>query len=309
MDLNFRIITRMLFGEAGHRELKEISEIMNDLAIEAEKQLTQAIKLPLSIPTPSNIRFKRVRKKFDSLIYSIINTRKIQISRGAPIQPDILQMLLTVGAEDKHDALTDEQIRDELTTLFMAGYETTSQTLGWLFYRVAKHPEIAATIRAEAKEVLADRAIGLPDLAELTYTTNVIKETMRFYPSVWLMVRKNTTADILAQHYLPKQSILLLNVYGLHHNEAYWDKPEEFLPDRFDAANLKNQHPFCYVPFGKGPRLCIGEPFAMMLMQVVVSRLVSTFECVPAGDLDVKMDPQITLKPKPGIYIQFKPLV
>ena len=304
MDLTFGIITRILFGETADTEIKEISRIMNDLAIQAEKQITQYIKLPLGIPSPANIRFKKVRRKFDTLLYTIIYNRKKQIDGGTVMPQDILQMLLTSSCEKSQTAMPVKQIRDELTTLFMAGYETTSQTLGWLFYEVARNPAISALIRAEIKTTIPGQKATFQKLNSLTYITNVIKETMRFYPSVWLMVRKNLSNDVLGPYFLPRRSIILLSIYGMHHNETYWKNPEEFVPDRFNTASMKEQHPYTFLPFGNGPRLCIGQPFAMMMMQIVVSRLISSFDWKPAGDMEVKMEPHITLRPKPAIYMQ-----
>ena len=280
---------------------------MNDLAIEAENQVTQIIKLPLIIPSPANLSFKKVRKIFDSLLYSIINKRKKQIAEGVAVQQDVLQMLLTHGNE-KSEVMSDKQIRDELTTLFMAGYETTSQTLSWLFYQIARHPEIAVSIRQEMKKFDSAQRLSAPDLAMLKYTTSVIKETMRFYPAVWLMVRRNISSAVLAPYYLPKRSILLLNVYGMHHNQTYWEAPDEFKPDRFNDDNIKNQHPFSYLPFGIGPRLCIGQPLAMTLMQIAVCRLISCFDCNAADNFEITMEPHITLRPKPAIYVQLTPI-
>jgi cytochrome P450 len=285
-----------------------MSGIMSDLAVQAEKQVTQIIRVPLGIPSPANIRFKRVRKKFDDILYSIINKRKKDIADGVVVQQDILQMLLVSDDVAPGEGMSDKQIRDELTTLFMAGYETTSQTLSWLFYKVAQQPEIAALIRTEPKNNYAEPELSIHHLATRNYTTSVIRETMRFYPSVWLIVRKNISNCALAEYFLPAQSVILLNVYGMHHNETYWEKPEAFLPDRFNDPAIREKHPYSYIPFGLGPRLCIGQPLAMLLMQIVVSRLVGSFDCKPAGIMKTDMEAHITLRPKPAIHIHFTPV-
>lgn len=190
----------------------------------------------------------------------------------------------------------------------MAGYETTSYTLGWLFYRLAKHPEIAASVKSEAVAIDPNWALTVSDLSGLIHTTNLIKETLRFYPSVWLMVRRNNVADALQQYCLPANSTLLLNVYGVHHDINFWQQPEEFCPARFTDYDGHNEHSFAYLPFGKGPRQCIGEPLAMMLMQITTIRLVSNFEFTLSEDFEVGINPQITLKPKPGIFLKLVPL-
>ena len=294
MDLNFAIIAGMLFGEKADQEIKMLAETMEELSVQTDRQVTQIFKLPLAIPSPPNLGFKRAKKKYDQIVYSLIDKRKKENAEGIPHEQDILQMLLESGTGESGQPMPDKNIRDELTTLFMAGYETTSQTLGWLFFRVARDPEISDRIRAE--------------IDTMNYTTNLIKETMRFYPAVWLMVRKNISQTALGEYSLPAGSVLLLNVYGMHHNEKYWDKPEEFLPDRFNGENIKDQIPYSYLPFGMGPRLCIGQPFAMMLMQMVVSRLIHSFDCKQAGNFDIEMEPRVTLRPNPAIYVRLIPV-
>ncbi len=307
MTLNLATLIRMFFGETADREIKMISEIMNDMTIEADNQMNQIIKLPLTFPTPANLRFKKVIKKFDSILYSTIDQRKKLMAAKAPVQQDILQMLLDYRSDDLEGLMPVKQIRDELATLFLAGYETTSQTLSWLFYQVARHEEIATAIREEVGNCCSTQ-FTVHELAKLKYTTAVIKETMRLYPAVWLMVRKNISNTVLGNYTLPKRSVMLLNVYGIHHNANYWDRPEEFRPDRFNEANMKLQHPFSYLPFGIGPRVCIGQPLAMMLMQIVVGRLISSFKCTLAEDYETSLDPHITLRPKPAIHIVLTPI-
>jgi cytochrome P450 len=308
MELNFGIMAKMLFGEKAEHEIKLLSEIMNELAVQTDKQVTQIIKLPLVIPSPANMGFKKARKKFDTILYSLINKRKKEITEGITQVQDILQMFLESGSGESGEPMPDKQIRDELTTLFLAGYETTSQTLSWLFFRVAGNPEISDRIRSEMNYRVPDNSLPAHHPPILNYTTSLIKETMRFYPAVWLMVRKNISNTVLGEYSLPRGSVLLLNVYGMHHNEKYWEEPEEFRPGRFNTENIKEQTTYSYLPFGMGPRLCIGQPFAMMLMQIIVSRLINSFDCTPAGNFDIEMEPRVTLRPKPVIYVRLTPV-
>jgi cytochrome P450 len=309
MELNFGIMAGVLFGEKAENEIKLLSETMNELAVQTDKQVTQIIKLPLIIPSPANLRFKKARKKFDTILYSLINKRKKEIAEGITQGQDILQMLLESGSGESGEPMPDKQIRDELTTLFMAGYETTSQTLGWLFFQLAGNPEISARIRSEMNNQVPDNLLPPNHPPILNYTSNLIKETMRFYPAVWLMVRKNIANAVLGEYAIHRGSVLLLNVYGMHHNETYWEKPEEFRPDRFNSENMNEQIPYSYLPFGMGPRLCIGQPFSMILMQIVVSRLINSFDCTAAGNIDIEMEPRVTLRPKPHIYVRLTPVM
>ena len=306
MELNLGIMARLLFGKKAEHELNLLSATMNELAIQTERQVAQIIKLPLIIPSPANQRFKKARKKFDDILYSLINRRKKEIAAGVASEQDVLQTLLEAGSGDP---LTDKQLRNEMTTLFMAGYDTTSNTLSWLFYQISRNPEIVYRARSEMNGQ-APEDLTPPKHPPVTdYITNLIKETMRFYPAVWLIVRKNISDAVIGKYFLPKRSVLLLNVYGMHHNKMYWEKPEEFQPDRFKTENINKQNAYIYLPFGIGPRLCIGQPFAMILMQVVVSRLIKSFDFTPAGNFNIGMKPLVTLRPNPEIYVQVKPVV
>ena len=210
-------------------------------------------------------------------------------------------MLLDYVDEDTHDEMTNKQLRDDITTMFMAGHDTTAQTLSWIFYEIAKNKEISNKLHQEATEVLEKGSLKLEDLSKLDYTNKVIKEGMRHYPSISAIQRRPIKEDVFKGIKFKKSTHLLINIYGMHHHPNYWETPELFNPERFTVEAEQQRPPFVYLPFGGGPRRCIGSNFAMMVMQVVVSSLIKNFEFkVLKGYIPVIV-PNITIKPKDGI--------
>ena len=191
----------------------------------------------------------------------------------------------------------------------MAGYETTSQTLGWIFYHLAKDKKIIQKVKHEAANVLAERQPAIEDLYQLKFAKQVIQEAMRCYPSVCALVRKPYHDVEMNGIKIDRSSNVLVNIYGMHHHHDYWDMPDDFNPEHFNATSEQQRPPFVYLPFGAGPRLCIGSGFAMMVMQVVVSRLSLYFEFDVPENYQPKIEPNITIRAKDGIRLIVRKLV
>ena len=300
LKLTLNNITKAMFGldvESKMDEIADVLKTMQDFSSEATKTL---FKIPLGIPTKKNVEFRKAQHRFEKIIYEIINSRKNAV---LPEKNDLLQLLLSAYDDQSKAFMTEKQLRDEITTIFMAGHETTSQTLSWIFYQLALHPGIFQKVKKEATEFDLN---SFEELQNLVYTKSVIDEALRFYPPVWIIARKSATADTINGYELPPGSTVLINVYGLHHSENHWINVKEFNPSRFLEEEKKLIPPFSYLPFGGGQRLCIGHHFAMMVMQTVVAGLVATFEFrVPPGFIP-KVDPNITLRAKDGIQLLIK---
>jgi len=239
---------------------------------------------------------------YDRIIYAMINKRRRYKKENiGPPHDDLLDMLLDDVDEETQTEMTDKQLRDDITTMFMAGHDTTAQTLSWICYEIAKNKEISNNLHQEAKDVLQDASLKLEDLSKLDYTNKVIKEGIRRYPSISAIQRRPIDDDVFKGITFKKSNHLLINIYGMHHNPSYWETPELFDPERFTAEAEQKRPPFVYLPFGGGPRRCIGSNFAIMVMQVVVSSVLKNFEFeVPKGYQPVIV-PNITIKPKDGI--------
>jgi len=305
LRLTLSNITRSMFSLDIKQDMDRITRLLNGLLSYASKWTASFIKIDPRIPTPSNQKFWRSRRQFDNIIYEIIRKRQedrksINRPGAAQVERNDLLELLMKAAEDSGHALTQEQLRDEISTIFMAGHETTAQTLSWIFYHLAKYPIVYEKLAKEADLSLNESALNFSE------TRKVIEETLRLYPPVWVMARKSLQDDTISGYHLPKDSTVLINVYGMHRNSRFWKDADQFDPEHFNPTNASTAPPFSYLPFGGGQRLCIGNHFAMMVMQTVISSLVREFEfSVPEGFQPIP-NPTITLRAKNGIVLMIK---
>lgn len=304
LRLNVSIVNRALFSNNDKKGMESMMFILEDLTNFATRWMKSIIKIPLIWPTPSNIKFHKNCQDYDCIIYAMIEKRRIYKKENlGPVYNDLLDMLLDDLDAELNDEIANKKIRDDITTMFMAGHDTTAQTLSWIFYEIAKNKEISGKLHQEATGVIEKESLKLEDLSKLDYTNKVIKEGMRHYPSISAIQRRPIDDDVFKGITFKKSNHILINIYGMHHNPSYWETPELFDPERFTAEAEQQRPPFVYLPFGGGPRRCIGSNFAMMVMQVVVSSFLKNFEFeVPKGYQPVIV-PNITIKPKDGITL------
>jgi cytochrome P450 len=186
--------------------------------------------------------------------------------------------------------------------MIAAGHETTSDTLSWCFYLLSRHPEVERRLHEEVRTVLGDRVPALSDLPRLTYTACVLQEVMRLYPPVWIIERKALVEDDLLGYRIPAGATVWVFTYGLHRHSRYWDNPADFDPDRFAPERSEGRPRALYLPFGAGPRMCIGNNFAMMEGQIILSMIEQRFRVALDPGHKIEMEPLITLRPKYGIH-------
>jgi cytochrome P450 len=210
-------------------------------------------------------------------------------------------MLLRAQNPDSGQGMTDEQLRDEVMTMLLAGHETTANALTWIWHLLDRHPEVLARLTAEVDGVLAGRVPTVEDLPALPYTKMVIQEALRVYPPVWRMGRTPLADDAIGGYRIPAGAVLIICQYILHRDPRYWDNPQAFDPERFSAERSANRPRFAYLPFGAGPRACIGSALAMLEMQLVVPMVVERFRLRLAPGHRVAMAPLITLRPRGGM--------
>lgn len=307
LQLTISIISRAMFSTALKGEMERMVDTLEALALYASKWMKSIFKIPTHWPTPANINFNNNCKVFDEIIYRIVERRrKYMADLSLPPHQDLLDMLMGYCDEETKDGMSEKQLRDEITTMFMAGHETTAQTLSWIFYHLAKEKEIKQKVSNEAITVLNNGLPALDDLSHLIYTRQVVNEGLRFYPPIWALVRKPYFDDEINGIEIPASSSVLINIYGMHHHPDYWDTPDVFNPEHFDPVAEQQRSQFTFLPFGGGPRLCLGNNFAMMVMQVVVSRLSQCFEFDVPDGYTPKIEPNITLRAKDGIRLIIK---
>ncbi|MVM31542.1 cytochrome P450 [Spirosoma sp. HMF4905] len=301
MDVTMRIVCKTLFGSDTTGKLDGLSAALDDLNYLANKKMLSPLRFPYSWPTPDNVRSKRARTQVDTFIYGVIEQRR----QRDEDKDDLLGMLLSAEDEDTGEKMSDQQLRDECVTIFSAGHETTAVSMAWTIYLLSQHPDVLMRLQAESRTVLGDAVTPSPDLfRSLTYTLQVVQESLRLYPPAWIMSRRAHNPDSIGPYTIPAGDTALISPYLLHRDPTNWPNPDRFDPDRFVPGGPKDQlHSYAYLPFGGGPRLCIGNQFALMEMQILLAMLVRSFELKATPNQRIIPKPLITLRPNQSIWI------
>lgn len=213
----------------------------------------------------------------------------------------LLKMMQAAESNPDMPAWNHQQVLDEIKQYLWAGTETTALTLGWAFYLLSQHPEVAEKIRREGEEVYGDQEPNADDLEKLTYTRSVVLETLRLYPPAWAFIRSAVAEDEIAGHKIKPGDRIVLLPYLVHHSEKYWDNPEEFRPERFEPGSVKKRVKYSYLPFGAGKRFCVGGQMAQMETAMALSQLVRRFRVEYAGSAPPQIAASVTLMPKGGL--------
>jgi cytochrome P450 len=216
---------------------------------------------------------------------------------------DLLSMLL-LSRDESGDRMTDDEVRDQLLTLFVAGHETTSNALTWTWFLLARHPEQESRLHAEVDAVLGVRPPALADLPRLPYALRVIKEAMRLYPPAWILNTRRATADTsLGPYPVRRGDLLWLSPFAMHRRPAFYPDPERFDPDRWTPEFEKGLPKYAYMPFGGGPRVCIGNGFAMMEAHLIVAAVARRFRLRLQPGVKEDLNAQITLSNHEGMPV------
>lgn len=302
MGVTADIVLKTLFSTENQTDVSEIYRIM----VEAQDYIIQRTVKPWLTPFSflfgKHRRFKKDMEWFDSNLFSVIEERKKDPNPPA----DLLTMLLQSRYEDTGEPMEDKQLRDEATTLFAAGHETSSNALTWTLYLLAQHPEIMEKLRAEIKAVFGDETPSFENLRKLEYTTMVLQESMRLFPPAFAVGREPQADDEVLGVPIPKGSVMFISICGLHRHPKYWERPNEFFPEHFTAENIAKRPKMSYLPFGAGPRMCIGNHFAMMEMQLLLVLLARQVQFELVTSSPVEAEPLVTLKPKHGIQMRLR---
>jgi len=278
----------------GHAGIGHAFEAVQDQAM---FEMVSLGLVPLWLPLPKQLRFRRAQRRLGEVVDALFAERA---RRGEPIGDDALGRLIASLRNETGDARR-RRGREELTTLLLAGHETTASTLSWAFHLLDGHPWVARRMRAEASAVLGTRPPGYDDLRRLPYTTMVVEEVMRLYPPVWILPRTAQADDEVGGYRIPAGSDVVVSPYIMHRNPRYWLDPERFDPERFDRAQAGDRPRYSYLPFGAGPRVCIGSSLAMMEAVFVLSTVVRTLELRKLPGRPVIAEPMLSLRIRGGL--------
>jgi cytochrome P450 len=299
MRLTLDILGKTLFNQRIEEDAGEIADAVTELM-----SLVDLVFVPFSqhlmrLPLPGMRRLKRLRERFDRLIYGLIEDRMRSRIDG----DDLLSMLLQHQLNEGNREQVIRQVRDECLTILLAGHETIANALTCALFLLAQHPEHADTIRAEVDRVAGLRNLQEQDYERLAFTRCVFLESMRLYPPVWLLGRALKQSCSVGPHTAPRNSILFASQYLLHRDARFFAEPETFQPDRF-LGNGKAQP--AYFPFGIGPRRCIGESFALMEGVLALGTILRRWEIEVLPETRLALAPKITLRPKFPVLVRVK---
>jgi len=270
--------------------------------------------VPQWLPTPGNLRYRRALQTLEGAINATIASRRRD--SGDPARADLLAMLMsarevetgegTTIPEAERSGMTDRQLRDEMMTLLIAGHETVASALAWVWYLLATDPAAEAKLHAELAAVLGGRAPEVDDLPDLRYTLAVFEEALRLYPPAWIITRKALADDVIGGYRVPANALVVTSPYVTHRQAAVWPEPEVFDPDRFAEARVAERPRFAFYPFGGGPRLCIGDQFALTEARLIIASVAQRYRLRLVPGHPIAVEPGVTLRPKHGLMMKLE---
>jgi cytochrome P450 len=303
MQLTMKVVARTLFSHRIAADSERVGKAMMEL-LASFSSASQF--LPAWVPAPARIRGERALGELNEVIYSIIGQRRREGDRETP-HTDLLQALLdAVDEEGDGKGLSEKELRDQLMTLFLAGHETTSNALTWTLYLLSQNPAAYQKLRDETDKVLGGRAVGMGDLDALPYGEQVISESMRLFPPVAAIARKAHEDTEIGPYSIPAGSEVVAWLYFTHRDPIVYPNPSKFMPERFAPEARAKLPKMAYLPFGGGPRLCVGHAFAMLEARLILATLVQKFDfsLVPGHKVAPKL--QITVTPKYGMKMKLR---
>ncbi|GAA4417351.1 cytochrome P450 [Actinokineospora soli] len=260
--------------------------------------------VPKWLPLKGQRRFRKARADLFRIVERLVEHRTAN-----PVSPpdDVISRLIESTSREADPRVGAQRMRDELITLLLAGHETTASTVGWAMWLVSQHPEVGERLHAEAVSVLGDRTPVYEDLKGLRYTSMVLEEAMRLYPPVWILTRNSIEADEVGGYHVPAGSDVMVCPYTLHRHPAYWDRPDEFDPERFDPDKPNERPRYAYIPFGAGPRFCVGNHLGMMEAGFVLAMIYRELRMDTVAGHQPKPEPMLSLRMGGGLPMTATP--
>ena len=294
MRITMEIVSKTLFDVEVSEDVEAIEQSFDVVIREIAKRFRRPVRIPDAVPIPGNVRYNRGVAVLDRLVTRILAERRARPGdRG-----DLLSMLLA-ARDDDGQPMSDRQLRDELITLFLAGHETTAISLSWTFFLLSKNPAARDRLLSEIRAVLGDRLAKASDLPRLPYTLAVFQESIRMYPPAYVIGREALSEDVIGGYRVPARATVYFSPWVLHRDPRFFEAPLEFRPERWLDGGAARVPKYAYIPFGGGPRICIGERFATMEAVLLTATILGRFSLEMAGPDPVPLQ-SITLRPEGG---------
>ncbi|MEM9773011.1 MAG: cytochrome P450 [Chloroflexota bacterium] len=299
LRLGLEIVGAALFSLDFSEDSAEMSQEILGMMQYVVYRSQNLLALPTWVPTPRNNRFRRTLRKVDRIIYSMINER---LASGQS-KNDLLDLFLD-GRDANNQPMPKKAIRDEIITMIIAGYETVASGMSWMWDVLSRHPVVAQQILQEIDEW--DGTPSADVLRRFTYTTAAIDEVFRLYPPSWLITRRTIDDDQIGGYEVPAGSIVVVCPFSIHHHADFWNDTNVYRPERH-LNDYANHAKFSFIPFGAGPHLCIGRPFARLEAGLVLTKTLKRFQLEPIDAAPPALNPQVTLRPKNGMVMKIQP--
>jgi len=300
MKMTFAMVARSLFGaKLKDEDIDLVSHTICTVQEFIVRQTIQPYMNPWFAASGELRKHEEMRVRADGVLMEYIKQRRNQAPGN-----DLLQNLMDARYSDG-EGMSDELVLSESMQLLVAGHETSSNGLSWLLYLLSSHPECLEKVRQEFDSVLGDAPLSHADVPKFEFTTQVIQEGLRLYPPFWMIDREAVADDRAGDIGIPRGSTVIVYVYGAHHAQRYWESPESFQPERFIKTNEKLRTPFTYLPFGGGPRVCIGNQYAMLQILMILSDLLRKYDFQLTSGQKIEARPMVILRPKHGIRMTF----
>jgi cytochrome P450 len=297
-DLTLGVLGRALLDAdlGAFHSIGEDFEVAQDQAIFEMMSLST---VPHWVPLPQHLRFRRARRNLDGIVEQLAADKIAQPSAHGD---DVVSQLIKSTADERDRTAARTRMRDELVTLLLAGHETTASTLSWSLLLIDRHPEVRRRLHEEAVEVMGgDGPLTLSDMHRLTYTTQVLEEVMRLYPPVWLLPRVALEDDEISGFHVPAGADVLICPYTLHRHPEFWEDPDRFDPERFSPSRSDRRSRYAYIPFGAGPRFCVGNSLGMMEATIVLATVMRDLRLTSVPGYQVVPEPMLTLRIRGGL--------
>ncbi|HEV3301630.1 MAG TPA: cytochrome P450 [Planctomycetaceae bacterium] len=306
MRLTMRIVGETLLGTDVTGEASDVGPALSLVLDEVSRRIHTPWNFLERLPLAGNRRYERALQTLNRSVQKIIDEHRAEPARAVRSE-DLLTMLMAARDEETDSKMSDQQLRDEVMTFFLAGHETTAKALTWTFYLLSKHVEVRSRLEREIDTVLSGRPATAEDLPKLSYAKQVVQESMRLFPPVWGLARMTMQEDQIGDVTVPGGSPVLISQYVTHRHRGFWENPEGFDPDRFLPGRSEGRHPYAYFPFGAGPRICIGNHFAMLESVLILATIASRWSLNLIPGRPVIPESRVTLRPKHGLFMSAEP--
>lgn len=304
MRLTMEIAGKTLLGiELGDR-FNEIGRCLDATMRDFLARFGAAVPLPFWVPTLRNLRLRATVRRLDQILQDLIDERRAAGASGG----DFLSLLLQAKDEEDGRGISDRQIRDEVMTMFLAGHETTAVSLAWTWLLLGQHPEIQERVSAEARSVLSGGQASAADVSKLVFCEQVIRESMRLYPPAYVIGRRPFEDITIGGHLLPAGTNVLMSQWIVQRDPRWYDEPLRFNPDRWSDGLAARLPKYAYFPFGGGPRVCIGNTFAMFEAPLILALTTQRFRLELVSTAPIRIQPAVTLRPAEPIQMRINRL-